>query len=230
MGLPTYNVRVERSAGYAGIAFVIMALASTLLTWPPPRPSASAADIAAYLAAHHQGWRISTWLALPGVSFFLWFIVQLRAYLRRVPDEDDGLPTYMLTAGVVSSAFVLVVALVEAIMGARPLDEIAPSSLLLLWDFLNAGNAIFLMPVAVMLLAASQSAWRHRSMPRWAVYWGYVAALGCALGASSIFFWRGFLEIGGLGSLWVGGVPFAIWIIIASMTLIRGPKASAQAV
>jgi len=222
---------VQRSAGYAGIAFLIAGLLSTLLTWPPPQPAAPAADIAAYLATRHLPWMISAWLAFPGVAFFLWFLVQLNVCLRLAPGAaEDGLPAYMLGAGVVASVLILVVALIETVLGSRPVGEIAPSSLATLWDFLNGGDAVFLMPVAIMLFAAAHSAGRHASMPIWAVLWGYLAAVGCAVGASSIFFRVGFLEIGGLGVLLVGGVPFAIWIVMASIVLIRGPKATAARV
>ncbi|MBV9737097.1 MAG: hypothetical protein JO177_02905 [Candidatus Eremiobacteraeota bacterium] len=221
-----YNVRVERSAGYAGIAFVVVGIIATFLTGITPTTSASSSEITAYLAGMHVRWLIAAWLVFPALAFFLWFIVQLRAFLRLVPGEDDGLPAYMVATGIVAAVFLLIVTLIEVALGSRLAADIAPAALPTLWDLFNAGDALFLMPVAVTIFAASHSARRHGSMPAWAVYWGYFAALTCALSSISIFFRSGFFTLGGAGSLLLGGIPFAIWVILTSLILIGRPRSN----
>ncbi|HEV7180380.1 MAG TPA: hypothetical protein VGN11_10930, partial [Candidatus Baltobacteraceae bacterium] len=118
-----YNVRVERSAGYAGIAFIALVIISAFLPGTPPTPAAPVADIATFLDAHHSIWLLSGWLGLPAAAFFLWFIVQLRAYLRLVPQVDDGLPTYLLAGGITGGVFALLLSLVQIVLGFRSSSE-----------------------------------------------------------------------------------------------------------
>ena len=221
-----YNVRVEHSAGYAGVAFVVVGIIATLLTGITPSTSASSSEIAVYLTAVHLRWLIAAWLVFPAMAFFLWFVVQLRAFLRLVPGEDDGLPAYMLATGILAAVFLLLVTLIEVALGSRLAADIASGALPTLWDLFNAGDALFLMPVAVMIFAASHSARRHGSMPAWAIYWGYFAAFTCAVASVSIFFRSGFFALGGAGTLLLGGIPFAIWVILASLVLIGRPRSN----
>ena len=216
------NVRVERSAGYAGIAFVFVTLLAALLPGLPPAPSASVQDVGAYLDSHHVQWLIAVWLALPGSAFYFWFLVQLRAYLRTVPGQDDGLPTYMLVSGVALGTIALFVAVIQAVLGFHPSGELSPAMLRVLWDLFNGGGAIIFMPATAALFAAAHSGNRHRSLPSYAVWWGYIAAVCCAGASFSIFFRTG-LERSGLGSFTFGLIPLAIWVVMASLVLIRLP-------
>ena len=77
-----YNQHVERSAGFAGIAFVIVLALAAALPGIPPLAAAAPREIGDYIATHRIMWLISAWLALPLSAFFLWFVVQLRAFLR----------------------------------------------------------------------------------------------------------------------------------------------------
>jgi len=102
-----YNVRVERSAGYAGSAFVVIPAIGLFLYGIPPLSTWPAGAIADFVLVHRGLWLFGAWLTLPESAFFFWFIVQLRAYLRMVPGLDDGLPSYMLMAGVAAGIMAL---------------------------------------------------------------------------------------------------------------------------
>jgi hypothetical protein len=218
-----YNVRVERSAGYAGIAFIIVVIIAAVLPGAPPTPDAPASDVAAFLDAHHSVWLLSGWLSLPATAFFLWFIVQLRAYLRLVPQLDDGLPTYLLTGGVASGALVLVLSLVQIVMGFRPSSELGLPIIHVLYDVFNAGGALIFLPTSIMTFAASQSGRRHNSLPGGLVIVGYIATIGAVISTLSVFVASGFFVMGGFGTFIFGLLPFAVWTIWTSIVLIRNP-------
>jgi len=223
-----YNVRVERSAGYAGIAFIVLTLLSAFLPGVSPQPSASAIEVSAFVGSHHATWLISAWLGFPAIAFFLWFIVQLRAFLRLVPGEDDGLPTYLLAAAIVMSTMILVDVTAQILLGWLAPVQLDAPAIRVLWTFFNAAGAVIFAPATIVIFTASHSARRHNSMPPWVIYWGYLASLGCAIASLSILFTSGFLQMAGIGSLVIGLLPFAIWVILASITLIREPRATAQ--
>jgi hypothetical protein len=221
-----YNVRVERSAGYAGIAFIILTAVSTFLPGIAPSPSASPAEVSAFVGAHHIAWLISGWLAFPAVAFLLWFAVQLSAFLRLVPGEDDGLPMYMLAAAMVATAMILGIVTPQILLGWLLPSQLDSATVRILWGFFNVGSAAIFAPLTIMVFAASHSARRHNSMPQWAIYWGYLAALGCGISSVSIFFTAGFLQMAGMGTLAIGLLPFAIWVILTSLVLIGRPRSS----
>ena len=226
-----YNTAVERSAGWSGIAFIIIVIVAAFLPGAPPPPDAPPLTVGAFIDAHHAMWMLAAWLTFPAVAFFLWWIVQLRAYLRLVPQTDDGLPTYMLVGGVVAAAIVIVTATIQIVLGMRPSAERSPQVVGMLYDSFNAFGAMIFIPSAVVLLGASHSGRRHQSLPAGLAYLGYLATVGCAIATLSVFSTSGFMAIGGIGTLIIGLLPFAIWVIWTSVVLIRAPRAgSPQAV
>jgi hypothetical protein len=219
-----YDVHVERSAGYSGIAFIVLVIVGVFLPGVPPPPYAPAAAVAAYLDAHNAMWMLSGWLLFPETAFFLWFVVQLRAYLRLVPQVDDGLGTYLLVGGVVGGMLALLTGIDQLVLGFRPSAELGEPAIRILYDVFNACGAMIFVPTAIMTVAASQSGRRHGSLPAGLVAWGYLAALGAAISTLSVFFRTGFFVMGGLGTLLFGLLPFTVWIIWSSLVLIRAPR------
>jgi hypothetical protein len=219
-----YNLRVERSAGYAGVAFVIVLFASALLPGVPPPADAPPAEIGAYFDAHRTMWLLSAWLAFPAMALFLWFIVQLRAFLRLAPQVDDGLPTYMLAAGIATAAISIVGAVCDVAMTFHPSTSLGDPVVRALYDIYNAAGTLILMPVSILVFAASHSGRRHASLPPALVYWGYLTAVLAAIETLSVFFTSGFLALGGIGGLVIGVLPVAIWVLWTSFVLIRTPR------
>lgn len=225
-----YNVAVERSAGWSGIAFIIIVLVAAFLPGALPPPDTPVATVGAFVDAHHAMWMLAAWLTFPAVAFFLWWLIQLRAYLRLVPQIDDGLPTYMLAAGIVAAAIVIVTATVQVVLGLRPSTDRGPQTIGLLFDTFNAFGAMIFIPSAVTVFAASHSGRRHQSLPAGLVYLGYLATVGCAIATLSVFWTSGFMAVGGLGTVVIGLLPFAIWVIWTSIVLIRAPRSGGPAV
>ena len=219
-----YNVHVERSAGYSGIAFILLVLVGAFLPGTPPTPDAPASDVAMFLDTHRSTWLFAGWLGFPAAAFFLWFIVQFRAYLRLVPQLDDGLPAYLLTGGIVAGVIALLLSLVQIVMGFRPSAELGLPAIRVLYDIFNAGGALIFLPTSIIVFAASQSGRRHNSLPGGLVILGYVATAGAVISTLSVFFASGFFVMGGFATLILGLLPFAIWTIWASIVLIRAPR------
>lgn len=224
-----YDVHVERSAGYAGIAFVVLVLLGAFLPGVPPPPDTPAPAVAAYLDAHRTLWQFAGWLVFPQLAFFLWFVVQLRAYLRLAPQIDDGLGTYLLVGGIAAAAFASMIGVSQLVLGFRVSADFGLPVIRALYDTFNAAGALILGPAAIMMVAASNSGRRHASLPRGLVVFGYVGAIGATIGTLSVFFQSGFLAMGGIGSVIVGLLPFALWVVWSSVVLIRAPRTGEKA-
>ncbi len=225
-----YNQRVERSAGYAGIAFVVILVVAAVLPGIPPASEESPATIGAYMAAHRTAWLLANWLMFPGAVFFLWFAVQLRAYLRLAPQVDDGLPTYALAGAIATVAIQLAWAGLAMALAFHPAAALGDNAIRMLYDLYNLVGALFIAPLVATIFAVSHSGRRHASLPGGLVAWGYLTALLMAITTLSVFFTDGFLALGGLGSLLLAVVPFVVWTIWTSIVLIRAPRGAAETV
>ena len=219
-----YDVHVERSAGYAGIAFIITVILAAFLPGAPPPPDASATVVGAFLDGHHFTWMLSGWLVFPEAAFFLWFIVQLRAYLRLAPQIDDGLGTYFMLGGILGVTLATLLGIIQLVLGFRPSAELGLPAVRVLYDAFNAAGAMILGPTAVMMVAASQSGRRHKSLPSGLVVLGYIGAVGCIVATLTVFYPTGFFAMGGLATLIFGLLPFTLWVLWSSVVLIRAPR------
>ncbi len=218
-----YNIRVERSGGYAGIAFVVISMIGLFLNGVPPLITWPAGTIERFVFDHRTLWLVGAWLTLPESAFFFWFLVQLRAYLRLVPGLDDGLPTYMLLAGVAAAILALVTAMLQAVLGFRP-QNIGIGNVRLLFDTYTMASVFIFIPLTVMVLAATHSARRHGTLPQWLVAFGYLAAIGAAIKTLSVFFTSGFMALGGLGTMVLGIIPLMVWLVAVSWELVSRPR------
>jgi len=123
----------ERSSGYAAFAYIVVVLVAGLLPGSPPAVNSAPATIAVWVAQHENELLLAAWLSFPGLAFFLWYVVGLRAYLHDAPGQDEGLGTYMLVAGVLAGAFALLNAFFQAVLGYRA-AELGPSEVRVLYD------------------------------------------------------------------------------------------------
>jgi hypothetical protein len=218
------TTRVERSGGWAGIAFVIVTLIGAFAPGVPPTPDATPAQIGAYVDGHHLQWLLAAWLIFPGMAFYYWWLVQLRGYLRLAPGTDDGLPAYLFAGGIALGLMAMLVAVDQIVLGFQPSAALDGAAITLLWDVFNGLGVILFVPAAIVALACSHSGRRHGSLPGALVFWGYVTAAGCGLSTLTLFSRTGFTAMAGTGTFLAGLLPFAVWVIWTSIVLIRHPR------
>jgi|SRR5579884_1179563 len=219
-----YNQRVERSAGYAGILFIVLIFVQIFAPGIPPPSESTPADIGAFMAAHRTAWLFANWLTFPVVVLFLWFAVQLRAFLRLAPQVDDGLPTYALAGAIATAGAEVVWASISMTLAFHPASALGDNVVRALYDVNNLLGAMFTAPLVATMFATSHSGRRHGSLPAALVWWGYLSALLMGISTLSIFFTDGFLALAGVGALAIGFLPFAVWTVWISIVLIRVPR------
>ena len=215
-----YNIHAERSAGWSGLAFlVVVFVASLLYGGAPPAISASAPAIGAFLSAHHQIALVGNWLSLPASFFFLWFAVGVRAHLAHSAGPADGLPLYAISGAIASVAIALTSA---AVLGVLLLTAVPTDDLPGWWGlYMLLGGPILIAATVVFVFAAAHSMRRHGSAPQGLAMFGYLAAFGGTLSTLSLVFPAGPMSATGWVTIVLGLGLFALWVIATSIWLIR---------
>jgi len=214
-----YSVNAERSAGWSGLAFLVVLVLSVVVPGGvAPDLSATPAAIGNYFTTHHQGLLISAWLGLPTVAFFLWFAVGVRAHLAHAPGAADGLPLYAISGAIVTASAALLSSAVLSVLlrTSIPVDDLPGW-----WGFYNLAGYGIAIGSIIFVFATAHSMRRHGSASPPMALLGYVAALGGVLSTFSIFFASGPMSLSGWATLVLGLGLLAIWVIAASFWLIR---------
>jgi len=213
---------MQRSAGYSGMAFVLLAIAGAALPGIPPDSTARAGQIAAFLNAHRSTWILSTWFALPAGAFFLWFAAGLNTNLRSVREPDEVLLSWGNAGAIAAATMYFTFSAIQAalIYHAAPIggsDFVRGG-----FDVLNIMAAYFFAPFAIFVGAVSLNARRHRTLPRWINGLGLVAVAVDAIGTLAPLFRSGPLAPGG-SYVVVGFFVPMLWIIAISIAMARTP-------
>jgi hypothetical protein len=217
-----YNSSAERSAGWSGLAFIVLAIISTVVMGAqPPGVTAGSAAIGAFLLAHSRGVLGWAWLGFPLAAFFLWFAAGLRASLRQAAGSPDGLPLYAVMAAIVT---VVIALMGNVLLGGLALVPPGADDAGAFWaiGWLLVGPMTS-MTVAIFVFAVAHSMRRHGSAPQWLALYGYLTALGSAVASLSLFYTSGPMASNGLATVILGPALFGIWMLVVSIRLIRTP-------
>jgi hypothetical protein len=221
MAPPRSNAGLQRWAALAGVAYVVLFVIGTVVTYASAVDTSSApAKVIAYYSdsGHRDRVNFGWVLAGLGVFFFLWFLSALRQAVRRL-EADDGFLTGLTTiGGVVYATLTLAALAVET--GIRTMSDdtyhhtVYPGLIHaaddVSWVLHASGGA----GVGAMIIAASLAALRARAVPVWAGWLGVVAGI---LGLLLIAFFPWFIV--------------ALWILVVSIGMfVRAGRAPAAAV
>jgi hypothetical protein len=212
------NPHALRSKGWSGLAFVVVLIASLALTGTPPDANAAEGVIAGYLSVHHRELLVAGWLSFPALAFFLWYLVGISGYLRRMSTEDEGLPTFALVSGLYTAVVAFVGGVLSTALAFAPAG---PGAVKFVWGLSALANGAFIaMGLAIFVFAVAHSMRRHNSGAPWLVWLGYVTALAEAVMTFGMFYRSGVALGNDLAGLVLGFGLFALWMIAVSATLI----------
>lgn len=217
------NVHALRSAGWSGLAFIVMVLITGFLPAPLSAPDINGAPaaIGAYIDAQHMPLLASGWLSFIAVGFLLWFAVGLFNYQAAAPGEQEGLPIFALANAIIASGLALLSAVVEIGMAFYPAADLGAPLTKGLYVLYQVGGTFTDAPAALFIWAVSYSGARHASLPNWLVWLGYIVGLLLAIASASVLFSSGFLALGGIGGLFIGLLPFGVWFVATGIWMIR---------
>jgi hypothetical protein len=210
--------RLERLAGIAAIAGIVLLFIANIQLGTPPKPEASAQMVARYIAENRS--QVLVYAALFAVAYILLitFAAGLRQKLRRAGDASDlpslafGAAVWIVAVGLVGVAVLGAVAYRAPALDATTTQAVA-----------DVGSVTFSLlgaPFAVLFAAASISAMGTGAFPRWVNWVGILAAL---LNVAKLFtlFQRsgGLAPNGSLNIVFV--IPIWVWSIAVGVLMIR---------
>jgi hypothetical protein len=201
----------DRLAATAGIAFVVVFVASFFSATEPPDSRDSNAEWVSYFANHHRATLISAVLLGAAAMFFIWFAGSLAAALRNAGEPRLGAVAF--GGGITIAALGTGVASLEGALTYRIAMD-SPANVKAFVDFAFALQVLISFPIAVLLGATAIAAWRSAAFPLW---WAAFSGAGSVVMVSggATLARTGFYRPDGAWSF-VTLIVFLAWTLVTS--------------
>ena len=210
------STKWERYGALGGILFVVLVIASIIVSGSNPKASDSAAKIYKSFHDNKDGLKVGAFLGALAAIPILWWAGSLWARMRRA---EGGQPRLALIA-VLSLVFAGAAQAGSGVLSATVALELKDVSatdakfFFILGQGLSAASAVGL---AALLLAVSVLAFRIRVFPIWLAWIGVLDAIAFVVGSYSVATTSD--AIGGVG--FVSFIVLSIWIVIVSVIMFR---------
>lgn len=217
----------ERLAGVAGLVFVAgVALQNGVLLSGSPMPDAGLDEIRDFYASGETPIAIGVGLVALNILCLLLFTSGVAGRLAR---DGAGLVARSgFGAAVLLAGAFLTTTAIQAVLTAG-VGELADAGLLqVVWDLHSAAFAMSASSLAALLAMFSLGAWSTRAVvPTWVAALGFVGAVSLLVAGMSVVS----TIDGGPGVLFqlIGFVAWLVFLIAASVRLMRGDPAEAAA-
>ena len=212
--------RAIRIVGLAGLASFDLIIVATFVApplWDAPPTSATASQVADFVAPYRSRILASLFLFGIAMGFFLWFAAGLGSWFRRSEPDPGPLSTTFAFGAVAMTVMILAAFAPASLSVYRPL---APATTGLLFDLTFGLLALSGIPTAVCLGAYAALVLRGAPLRRWTAWLALVGVVAHVIIPASFFPRSGFLSLEGDVIVWVPATLFA-WILAASVSLLR---------
>src|SRR5215210_6258911 len=178
--------RTERFDAAAGIAFVVLIVAASLLPGTPPAATDPVADIRRFFVDERDNLQAATFFTGLAAIALLWFLGTLRGHLRAAEGGTGRLTEVAFGSGIA----LLALALVGSALGLAPtlhaaqLDDAAVRGL---YDAQIYVYALIAFPAAGLTAASAAVILRTGALPRAVGALGVFTAIVSILSALSIY-------------------------------------------
>ncbi len=210
--------RLYRMSVWAGVVVLIANIVAFFIVgklFPPISPTATAAEVTAFLTENRTGILWSVVIMGIFAPLFYAFAVVTSLQIKRIEGGWGLLSMIQLTTAVVAPTGWVYPMAVLAAAAYRP--ERNPELILMMSDqfwLTYVGVAvIFVLNVAVIGLSALVDRRTSPVFPRWFGYLNFVLALSFFPGVFIYLFTEGSLAWNGLFALWIPAYAFPIWKI-----------------
>lgn len=211
---------------WCGPAFLVLLLVGLWFVAgliPPPSPSDSAAQIAAFYRGHAGQVRAGMLICMLAIPLLAPFIALISRQIRLSNPRLALLADLQLICGVIGMVIFLVFVLLLATIAFRPdisaevvrtLNDLAWTTVL--WTF-----SPFSFEFAAIGIAVLAERGEHALHPRWVGYVSLLVAVLFALGGPTLWVMHGPFAWDGLLALWVVLGAFGVWVSVTCWSLIR---------
>ena len=207
----------ERRAGAAGIVFILLFIAATVVVPSPPSAGDEAEKIQRYFVEHGDGIRGSTYSFVLSGVFFLLFLAGIRS--RIVGSGARVLANTAFAAGLALSGLAGVVTMVNLGLAGEA-RELSADSVHAVYDIASYYTPVATGVVFTLAAVVALAAFRHGAFSRRLGYASLAYAAYEVLESFTVYGTSGAFEPGGVIN-GIGTVLFLPWALLLSAELLR---------
>jgi hypothetical protein len=223
---------VERGylwCGVVGMLLVFVGLVAAHL-FPPPTPSRTAEQFAAFYQQHTGSFRVGTVLmGFGGAMVTPWMAVIARR-LNRIAGHGPATAWCFLGLGMLLMFQIVMPIALGQVAAFRPQRPAPDTEALNDLFFIQLISPAYLYVVQLVVTAVGILADRAvpSAFPRWIGYVNLWAALGAFPGVLVIFFHSGPWAWNGVFGFWIPAVVFGIWVVAMTIGALQPTSPAAQ--
>ena len=208
-----------RWGGFAGLAFVLLALLGTFLPGNPPGIDKSANEITSFVTDVRTALLVSALMWCAAAGLIIWFAAAFAEAIRE-RDERSDIHMALLAGSVLVGGAIFVNAAVTAATAYGIAGRDAAMTLMM-YQWSAVITTLIGFAATLPLAAAGVGILRTRLMPNWIGYLALLAALVSFVGAFGIFVTDGAFVAGGTLMTTVPLLVTAVWLVCASGYMVR---------
>lgn len=208
-----------RWGGFAGLAFVVLALLGRFLPGTPPTVGDSDSSISSWITDHRNTLLLSSLLWAAAAGLVIWFAAAFAEAMRERAERSD-VHLALLAGSVLVGGAIFVNAGMQAAtaFGISGRDAAITRSL---FELSTVTTTLIGFAAALPLAAAGMGVLRTHVMPNWLGYLALLAAVVSFLGAFGVFADSGAFVAGGWLMSTVPLLLTAIWVLAAGGYMVR---------
>jgi len=208
-----------RWGGFAGLAFVLLALLGTFLPGNPPGIDKSANEITSFVTDSRTAMLAGALMWCAAAGLIIWFAAAFAEAMRE-RDERSDIHLALLAGSVLVGGAIFVNAAAGAAT-AYGVDGRDPATTLMMFQWSAVLTTLIGFAATLPLAAAGVGVLRTRVMPNWLGYLALLAALVSFVGAFGVFVTDGAFVAGGTLMTTVPLLVTAVWLACASGYMVR---------
>lgn len=215
-----------RLTAAAGIVYVVLAVAASIVGGDDPTPADSLDRVRAYFVDNRSAVLLGVYLDSLATPFFLAFAAGLGGLVTRRGGDTWGVLARLIAIGAIGTTTItLVENMAEAALAFHTAGHGEPGAVQALFDFYMM-VPVLAFPLVAFLVAAAAGIVRSGVAPRWLGWVALVPVLSLLVGAAGLGNPRGPLAAVGF----VGGfLPMLLWTLAVSIALLVRSRVEAPA-
>jgi hypothetical protein len=208
-----------RWGGFAGLAFVVLALLGKFLPGNPPTVDALEGTITGFLVDKRTSMLIGALMWTAAAGLIIWFAAAFAEAIRE-RDERSDVHLALLAGSVLVGAAIFVTAGLTAAT-AFSIDGRGAAITVMLYELTAVMTTMIGFAATLPLAAAGIGVLRTQVMPNWLGYLALLAAVVSFAGAFGVFASDGVFVAGGTLMTTVPLLVSAVWIACAGGYMVR---------
>jgi hypothetical protein len=208
-----------RWGGFAGLAFVVLALLGEFLPGTAPGVDSSANEISSFITDGRSTLLASALMWSAAAGLVIWFAAAFAEAIREREERSDVHMALLAGAVLVGGAIFVNAAATGAIAYGVNGRDTALTLMMYQWSAVITTMIGF--AAALPLAAAGIGVLRTRLMPDWLGYLALLAAVVSFVGAFGIFVRDGNFAAGGTLMTTIPLIVAAVWVVGASGYMVR---------